>query len=59
MFLAVDAGGTSTRAVAVDAAGEVLGYGRAGGGNPTVGGIAAAVAAIGAAARAGRWPGGR
>jgi N-acetylglucosamine kinase-like BadF-type ATPase len=30
----VDAGGTSTRAVAVDAAGAVLGTGRAGGANP-------------------------
>ena len=49
MFIAVDAGGTSTRAVAVDAAGQVHGYGRAGGGNPTSAGIPAAVAAIGAA----------
>ena len=50
MFIAVDAGGTSTRAVAVDRAGHVLGYGRGAGGNPTSAGIAAAVAAIGAAA---------
>ncbi len=50
MFIAVDAGGTSTRAVAVDAGGEVHGYGRAGGGNPTSAGIPAAVAAIGTAA---------
>ena len=49
MFIAVDAGGTSTRAVAVDASGDVLGYGRAGGGNPTSAGIPAAAAAIGAA----------
>ena len=49
MFIAVDAGGTSTRAVALDAAGELLAYGRAGGGNPTSVGIPAAVAAIGAA----------
>lgn len=50
MLIAVDAGGTSTRAVAVDAAGVVLGYGRSGGGNPTSAGISSAVAAIGAAA---------
>jgi N-acetylglucosamine kinase-like BadF-type ATPase len=49
MFIAVDAGGTSTRAVAVDRTGHVLGYGWAGGGNPTSAGIPAAVAAIGAA----------
>ena len=49
MFIAVDAGGTSTRAVAVDRTGHVLGYGRAAGGNPTSAGIPAAVAAIGAA----------
>ena len=49
MFIAVDAGGTSTRAVTVEATGRILGYGRAGGGNPTSAGIAAAVAAIGAA----------
>ncbi len=50
MFLAVDAGGTSTRAVVVDSSGRALGYGRAAGGNPTAGGIAGAVAAIGTAA---------
>ena len=50
IFLAVDAGGTSTRAVTFDATGRVLGYGRAGGGNPTSAGIAYAVEAIGAAA---------
>src|SRR5918993_2322946 len=50
MFIAVDAGGTSTRAVAVDRAGHVHGYGRAAGGNPTSAGIPAAVTAIGAAA---------
>jgi N-acetylglucosamine kinase-like BadF-type ATPase len=49
MFIAVDAGGTSTRAATIDAGGDVLGYGRSGGGNPTSAGIAAAVAAIGAA----------
>lgn len=49
-FLAVDAGGTSTRAVALDAYGRTSGYGRAGSGNPTAVGIEAAVAAIGRAA---------
>ena len=49
MFIAVDAGGTSTRAVAIDPAGNVLGYGRSGGGNPTSAGVPGAVAAIGAA----------
>ena len=50
MFLAIDAGGTSTRAALVDSAGRCLGYGRAGGGNPTSAGIANAVAAVGQAA---------
>ena len=50
MFLALDAGGTSTRAALVDSAGRCLGYGRAGGGNPTSAGIANAVAAAGLAA---------
>jgi glucosamine kinase len=51
MFLAVDAGGTSTRAVVVDASGRAYGYGRAGGGNPTAVGIRPAVTAIGSAAQ--------
>lgn len=50
MFLAIDAGGTSSRAVALDATGRAYGYGRAGTGNPTAAGIAGAVAAIGRAA---------
>lgn len=50
-LLAVDAGGTSTRAVVLDASGHAYGYGLAGGGNPTAGGIAEAVNAIGSAAR--------
>lgn len=33
-FLAIDAGGTSSRAVLVDPSGECLGYGISGGGNP-------------------------
>lgn len=54
ILLAVDAGGTNTRAVVVDSAGRVLGYGRAGRGNPTSAGIADAVVAVGeAATRAG------
>jgi glucosamine kinase len=45
-FLAIDAGGTSTRAVLLDASGRCRGYGRAGSGNPTSAGIANAVAAV-------------
>ncbi|MGN6744359.1 MAG: BadF/BadG/BcrA/BcrD ATPase family protein, partial [Amnibacterium sp.] len=48
-FLAVDAGGTSTRAVLVDEEGSVLGYGRASGGNPTSIGVDGASAAVAAA----------
>ncbi len=51
MFLALDAGGTSTRAVALDEFGRIHGYGRAGGGNPTARGIDAASAAVALAAR--------
>jgi glucosamine kinase len=50
MLLAIDAGGSSTRAVALDRSGRALGYGRAGGGNPTAVGIQAAATAIGDAA---------
>ncbi|MFP5282857.1 MAG: N-acetylglucosamine kinase [Actinomycetes bacterium] len=50
MLLAVDAGGTSTRALLLDHSGRAAGYGRAGGGNPTAAGIEEAVAAIGTAA---------
>jgi N-acetylglucosamine kinase-like BadF-type ATPase len=54
LLLAVDAGGTSTRAVALDTSGNAYGYGRAGSGNPTSVGIESAVLAIvEAAARAG------
>lgn len=49
-LLALDAGGTSTRAVVLEPGGTVLGFGRAGGGNPTARGIPAAVSAIAAAA---------
>jgi N-acetylglucosamine kinase-like BadF-type ATPase len=51
-LLAVDAGGTSTRAVVVDAAGRTLGYGRSTGGNPTSAGVGPAVEAVTAAAAA-------
>jgi len=50
MFLAVDAGGTSTRAVVLDISGRAYGYGRTSGGNPTARGIRQAVNAIGLAA---------
>ena len=49
MFIAADAGGTSTRAAAIDRAGNVRGYGRSGGGNPTSAGVATAVGSIGVA----------
>ena len=48
-FLAVDAGGTSTRAVLVDAHGRCLGAGRSSGGNPTSAGVDRAVEAVTAA----------
>jgi glucosamine kinase len=48
-FLAVDAGGTSTRAVVVGSDGRCLGYGRAAGGNPTSHGADRAVASVVAA----------
>jgi glucosamine kinase len=48
-FLAVDAGGTSTRAVLVDADGRCLGAGRSSGGNPTSAGVDHAVDAVTAA----------
>src|SRR5215207_701941 len=50
MFLAVEAGGTSTRAVVLDISGRAYGYGRTSGGNPTARGIRQAVNAIGLAA---------
>ena len=50
MFLAVDAGGTSTRAVVLGSSGRAYGYARAGAGNPTAAGIRGAVNAIGSAA---------
>ncbi|MET4639722.1 BadF/BadG/BcrA/BcrD ATPase family protein [Mycetocola sp. 2940] len=50
--LAVDAGGTSTRAVLVDVDGHCLGFGRAGGGNPISSGTERAASAIVTAAHA-------
>ena len=50
ILLALDAGGTSTRAVSIDATGRALGYGRAGSGNPTSAGLAGAAEAVVAAA---------
>ena len=45
-FLAVDAGGTSSRAVVVDETGRCLGSGRAAGGNPTSVGLEGASEAV-------------
>jgi N-acetylglucosamine kinase-like BadF-type ATPase len=47
LFIAVDAGGTSTRAVLLNAAGRAYGCGRSGVGNPTAAGVREAVNAIG------------
>jgi glucosamine kinase len=62
-LVAVDAGGTSTRAVVLDPAGRSLGYARAGRGNPTSVGpeIAAAsvVESVSAALSRAQVPGGR
>ncbi|WP_299038430.1 N-acetylglucosamine kinase [uncultured Pseudokineococcus sp.] len=61
LLLAVDAGGTSTRAVVADAGGTCLGYAAGSAGNPTSAGPEAALAAVTgsaatALARAGRGP---
>lgn len=59
-FLALDAGGTQTRAALVDVDGRILGFGRSGSGNPTSGGEAAAADSIVDAIRqtlGGRLPG--
>jgi glucosamine kinase len=47
--LAIDAGGTSTRAVIVDEHGRCLGFGAAGGGNPISAGFEAALDSLAAA----------
>ena len=49
LTLGIDAGGTSTRAVLLDRSGACLGFGWAGGGNPTSAGIEGAASAIGTA----------
>ncbi|MEO7448060.1 MAG: BadF/BadG/BcrA/BcrD ATPase family protein [Humibacillus sp.] len=50
--LGIDAGGTSTRAVIVDASGTCLGHGRAGSGNPIASGPEVAAASLRKAAAA-------
>ncbi|MGA7206318.1 MAG: BadF/BadG/BcrA/BcrD ATPase family protein [Specibacter sp.] len=45
-YLAIDAGGTSTRAVHLAGSGQCLGYGVAGGGNPVSRGFEGAMAAL-------------
>jgi N-acetylglucosamine kinase-like BadF-type ATPase len=52
LFLAVDAGGTSTRCVAVDETGGCRGYGVAASGNPISAGPALAAQSVGQAAEA-------
>jgi N-acetylglucosamine kinase-like BadF-type ATPase len=49
-LLAIDAGGTSSRAIVLDISGRCLGFGRAGSGNPTARGIDSAAAQLAAAA---------
>ncbi|CAN5221870.1 BadF/BadG/BcrA/BcrD ATPase family protein [soil metagenome] len=49
-ILAIDAGGTSSRAVLLDESGACSGFGRASGGNPTAVGVAGAVDALALAA---------
>ncbi|MDQ1530762.1 MAG: glucosamine kinase [Microbacteriaceae bacterium] len=46
LLLAVDAGGTLTRAVILDPTGRCVGFGRAGGGNPTSAGVPAALESV-------------
>lgn len=52
LYMGIDGGGTSTRAVVADAAGEVRGVGKADGSNPNASGVEGAVAALRAAAEA-------
>lgn len=51
-LLAIDAGGTTTRALIIDASGRALGFGQAGGGNPISSGFQAARTAVVSATRA-------
>ena len=50
-ILAIDAGGTSTRALIIEPSGRAVGFGQAGGGNPVSSGFDAALAAVIAATR--------
>lgn len=50
-YLAIDAGGTSTRAVLIERSGQCLGYGTSGGGNPVSRGFQPALDALLAASR--------
>jgi glucosamine kinase len=45
-WLAIDAGGTSTRSIVIRADGTCIGYGRAGGGNPISRGLPVAMSAL-------------
>ena len=56
LVVGVDAGGTSSRAVVASLAGDVLGRGGAGPGNPVTAGTAPAAAAVAAAVRAALGP---
>ncbi|GAB2926288.1 N-acetylglucosamine kinase [Nonomuraea fastidiosa] len=51
LYLGIDAGGTSTRALLTTSTGERVGYGLAGGGNPVAHGVDAALAQITAAVK--------
>ena len=51
LLVAVDAGGSSTRAVVVDSTGRCLGLGTAGSGNPVSSGPESVVLSLGAAVR--------
>jgi glucosamine kinase len=46
LLLAIDAGGTATRALLIDRSGSCIGFGRAGGGNPTASGAEAALRSV-------------
>lgn len=52
LFLTIDAGGTSTRAVVHDAQGNCFGYAVSGGGNPTASGVESVATAVRSAAEA-------
>jgi N-acetylglucosamine kinase-like BadF-type ATPase len=52
VLLAVDAGGTATRAIVLDLGGECLGHGAAGGGNTISGGVTGAADSVARSAQA-------